>query len=353
MSVAAVRVIHLDEKEGVLKVEPQSLEDLWYLKKIIDEGDLVRGRSWRRFKTGDKLRPEAGEKKAINVEVRVSAVEFAEAANRLRVTGKITQGEPEEFVQVGEHHTIDVEPHDRLEVRKKLSMYHKKILEEAKKKAKKINAIIVVMDEEKAGFCFVQPRGMTFPFEITNTASKRDPKSFEELTKKYFNEILGKLAGAQADRLIVAGPGFAKDNFRKFAEQKDPALVKRMWFEHASTAERTGAYELLKKGVLERILGEHRVQEEFSALERLKASLGREDRLSCYGLDEVEAAVAARAADTLLVLDELARANPRAEKIMQAAEAAGAKIILFDSEDDAGAEFKAFRIAAMLRYRLK
>ena len=147
-----MRIVHVDEKEGAVKLEPQSLDDLWYLKKIIREGDLVRGRSWRRYRSTDKLRPEAGEKKAVNVEVRVTGVEFAEAANKLRVTGKITRGEPEEFVQVGEHHTIDVEPRDRIELGKRLSLYEKKILEEARNRAKKVTAAIVVMDDEKATF---------------------------------------------------------------------------------------------------------------------------------------------------------------------------------------------------------
>jgi len=342
----------LNATEGVLKVEPESIEDLWYLKKIIEPGDLVKGRSWRRYKSGDKLRPEAGEKKPVTIELKVTEVEFAEAANKLRVTGKITWGEPEEFVQVGEHHTLDVEVHGRVEVKKHLSFYHRKILDEAKKRAKKIKAAIVVMDDEKAVFCLVQPSGITFPFEIPNAASKRDLKGFEEATKKYFSEILGKLAGEQAERIVVAGPGFTKDNFKKYAENKDAKTAARIWFEHASTAERTGAYELLKRGVLERILGEQRVQEEFSVLEKFKASLGRNDGLSCYGLNEVEAAGASRAIETLLIIDELARKDKRAEKVMLEAEHGGAKIVIFDSEDDAGKEFKGFAIAALLRYRL-
>jgi stalled ribosome rescue protein Dom34 len=94
------------------------------------------------------------------------------------------------------------------------------------------------------------------------------------------------------------------------------------------------------------------VQREFELLEKLKASLGKDDHLSCYGLDEVEKAVDMRAVALLMIEDELLRKNKALNLLMEKAESNGAEIAIFNSEDDAGREFSAFKIAALLRYKL-
>jgi len=153
-------------------------------------------------------------------------------------------------------------------------------------------------------------------------------------------------------QLVVAGPGFTKNEFKKFLSDREPNMAKKIAWEHCSNAERNGVHELLKKGILERILGAQKLQEEYAALERLKASLGRDDGLSVYGLDEVNAAVETGATAELLVLDELVRRNADARKVLEKAKQRGAKIVIFNSDDDAGSEFKAFKAAALLRYKL-
>ncbi|MEW5955173.1 MAG: mRNA surveillance protein pelota [Candidatus Micrarchaeota archaeon] len=351
-----MRVVKLDRREGLLVAEPESIEDLWYLTKILEAGDLVTGRSFRRFKPTGGIQATSGEKKLVKVQIRLENAEFAEQANKLRLTGPIVAGTPEEYCPHGEFHTLDVEPHQRVEVAKHLNAFHEAVLEEAKQRSVQARALVAVMDEEKALFAELQARGIKFGPRLHCHANKRDPQQFEEKRKQFFaeaTEVLKQKIPAEGGlQAIVAGPGFTKDEFKKFLSTKEPKLAKSVSWEHANSAEETGVYELLKKGVLERILGEQKLQEEYAALEKLKASLGREDGLSAYGLDDVRSAVESGAAAQLLVLDELVRKNKEALRLLERARQYGTRVTIFNSDDDAGAEFKAFKIAALLRYRV-
>ncbi len=323
------------------KIQPQSTEDLWLLAKIIKEGDVVEGNSFRRFKT-ENLRAESGEKKHVRIKLKTENVEFSENANKLRITGKIISGQPEEFVQAGEHHTLDVEEGETIEVEKEFNLYEKKMIKESQKKSKKITVILV--DESEARTYEVGLQGVKFAFDIENHANKRDPKKFQDEKNSFLQEVADAI---KANEIIIAGPGFMKNDLKKKIEDQG----KKTWIENASTTEITGVHELIKKGVLNAVFGEQKLEKEFEALEEFKKSIGKEDGLSCYGIKEVEKAVDANAVEKILIIDELLRKNEKAEEITKKAEDKGAETIIFESTDDAGKQFKNIQIAAMLRYK--
>ena len=116
---------------------------------------------------------------------------------------------------MGEHHTLDVELHAKVEIHKVLTEYHLELLEEMKKKSKAVKALIVAMDDEKATFAMLRSSGITYPVEISNRGSKRDPSKHEELTKAYYREVAEGITRTVADKVIVAGPGFTGETFKE------------------------------------------------------------------------------------------------------------------------------------------
>ncbi len=341
-----MKIVYFNEEEGVLKAEPQTIDDLWYLSKIIDVGNTAAGSSYRRFKVQDINRPSSGEKKKIFVQLLVENAEFAQAVNKLRITGKILGGSPEEFVQLGEHHTLDVEIGGRVELKKRFSVYDKKVLEQARKKTGGLQAKIIVVDDEKATIAELSAQGIRFLYELKNDANKRDLKNFDSQKKSFLAELV-KALGAKN---IVAGPGFTKDEFKKFVSQKHPELLKQISFEHTSNAEKSGVYELLKNGLVERLIGEQKLEEEFKALEEFKKRIAR-GGLACYGVLEVKKVVEIGSVSDVLVLDELLRVDKTVQETIEQAEGLKANTIVFDSSNEAGQEFKIFQIAALLRYK--
>ncbi len=345
-----MRIISSNQEEGYVKLRPETTEDLWYLSRVIAPKDRIEAYSQRRYRPPG-AKADSGEKKTVKLLVEVTGVEFAEASNKLRVTGPIISGTPEEYVQAGDYHTIDVEPHHDIKLYKKVDYAAKAVLNEAVKRSRHVKGVVVVMDEHKAVATIVQTRGSKQLFEIENAASKRRADDFDAKQAKFFAEVLDALKATQCDALIIAGPGFQKDNFKEYMTERAPELLRKTVFEHASSAEKSALSELLKKGVVVRALGSLKLLEETELLERFKQSLGKNDGLSTYGEKEVEDAVNRGAAETIMVLDEHLRASPQARKLMERAESGGAQVLVFDANDDAGAEFAAFKIAALLRYK--
>ena len=92
----------LKGRKGEVKVIPESLDDLWHLKYIIEPKDVVYSWTKRIRECGDKLRSDK-EKVTVRLGVEVEKVEFHRFANRLRITGRIVGG-----VEDSGYHTLSI-----------------------------------------------------------------------------------------------------------------------------------------------------------------------------------------------------------------------------------------------------
>ena len=104
-----MKVIFRDSRHGEIKLMPENLDDIWHLYNIIDEGDLVRGMTFRTDEQkNDKIRAKKAEKKRMKLGIRVKEVKFHEFSDRLRILGVIEEG-PQDL---GSHHTLNVDAED-------------------------------------------------------------------------------------------------------------------------------------------------------------------------------------------------------------------------------------------------
>ncbi|HUL62169.1 MAG TPA: mRNA surveillance protein Pelota, partial [Methanocella sp.] len=61
---------------GEISLTPESLDDLWHLKYIVEPGDTVFSVTFRAVDSvSDKIRPDKVEKKPIRLGVKVESVE--------------------------------------------------------------------------------------------------------------------------------------------------------------------------------------------------------------------------------------------------------------------------------------
>lgn len=346
-----MRVVHRDESVPVIKLKPESIEDLWYLSKIVDEGDEAEGHSERRYKPPGATR-DSGEKKQVTIRLKAEQVEFAESANKLRITGVIVSGTPEEYVPKGDHHTLDVAPHEPIKLFKKLSLAERKVLDEAVQHSTHAKALILLMDDRKALAALIQARGTKVLFERESGASKRNPKEFEAHRTKFYMELTDAIEATDADAIFIAGPGFEKNTFQKYLQEKKPKIFKKASFDYASSAEKSALRELLAKGAVEKAIGNKKQAEELEALEKLKASISKSDGWSVYGPAEVKDALKKHAVETLLVMDAFIRSK-EGHEILSLAETEGVQLLAFTSDGEAGQEFSAYNVAAFLRFKLR
>lgn len=341
-----MKIIHYDQKEGELKVVADTLEDLWHLSKVLAVEDEVAGSTFRTYKVG-----KTEEKKHVKIRLKVKQVEFAESANRLRILGVIISGEPEEYIQLGRHHALDVAPGDKIAIKKTWMAHEIKRLREAEKETKRPKTTVVVLDEEHALFAVLKPYGIEYGLELRNTARKKSD-DFEKKEQEYFSKIAENLEKAEG-KVVVAGPGFAKDNLKAFIQQKKPELLKRIIFESCSYAEPSGVKELMNRGVLQKAAGLARFEKEENEMEEFFTHIYKESGKAVYGLEEVKKAVEVGAAEKLLVLDDLFRKSEQVQKIVEAAESRGTEIIVISSEGDPGLKLKNFGgVGVILRWKM-
>ncbi|MDE1798401.1 MAG: pelota family protein, partial [Candidatus Micrarchaeota archaeon] len=215
-----MKITKQDRKENLIRLVPENLEDLWHIERILAPGDEVESASWRSFKATEGA---TAEKKKIDIRLLIEKIEFARHANRLRLTGKILSGTPAEFVQVGSYHTVDVEPHFPLSIYKEWKEHHLSRLKQAMAETKRPLLYILVLDERNALLSSMRGFGVHYDWELELSGSKRDEaKKQAESQKQYLGELLSRLQRLEGThKIIVAGPGFAPDNFLKFAKEKD------------------------------------------------------------------------------------------------------------------------------------
>ncbi len=210
-----------------------------------------------------------------------------------------------------------------------------------------------MLDESRAIFAHVRGFGVTVDFELEANMSKRDD-DFDAKEKQFFSDISKKLESMQTEKIIVAGPGFAKDNVKKYLTQKNPALLKRLVFESVSNATKSGVIELLKKGAISKIIQSEQIEQELQLVEKLKENIGRETGLVAWGLKPVEQAIEFGAASHVLVTDELLRTNRKIEDIVEAAYKRKTKVTVFSSSSNGGEELAAFGgFACFLKFKIE
>ncbi len=340
-----------DPKEGEIRLTPENTEDLWHIERLLQPGDRILAKSFRRYKATEG---DAGEKKLVTIKLLVEKAEFSPFANRLRVTGKIVEGSPAEFVQLGSYHTIDVEQDFPVSIiKEKWLGHHMQRIKQAIAETKRPKLAMLVLDESKAIFATLRGYGVQYELELENNASKRDDR-FDEKAQAFFGEIVKKLSSLQVGRIIVAGPGFGKENLMKFIKQRQPDLAKKIILEHCTYAERTGINELLKRGVVGKVASEERSANELELMERFSTELRKDSGLVAYGTKEVAAAVQSSAVEILMVEDELLRNDKAIEAVVEEAEKRKVKLVIFSHESDGGRELSGYGgFAALLRFRVR
>ena len=342
-----MKVVHFDRKTGQMKIQADTLDDLWHLDKVIAPGDIVESHTFRTYKVGTKE-----EKKPVTIRIKAERVEFSKSANRLRILGTIVWGEPEEYIQLGKHHTIDVGTGDRVQVTKEWHAHELNRLKDAEKESLRPKIRIIVMDEEKALTAMLRAFGVDYGPEFYSGGSKKDD-NYSKSESEYFGNIMAEVE-RHPEKYVIAGPGFAKDNLKKFISGRKPELLKRIVFDSVSYAERSGVNELFKKGTIEKIMGEERFEREMKLVDELITEIYKGSGRAAYGIAEVKKAAGLFAIDRLLVLDEFLRSDKEAEAVVDIADRNKAEVIVFSSEGDAGAKLKGFgKIAALLKFKIR
>ncbi|RQD82872.1 MAG: mRNA surveillance protein pelota [Methanocalculus sp. MSAO_Arc2] len=336
--------LDLKKNSGEIKLLPESLDDLWHLSHMIDPGNLVYATTLRSAEqSADRIRPEKVEKRPVRLGIEVEKVEFVPESRRLRVSGVIRDGP-----DTGLHHSLNLETGYEVSVIRRWRRTDLDRIDRAQK-ASLYDAIhIVALEEGEAEICRVRQYG---PERIT-TMTQGSGKTRGENTRHGLFESLLSFLSQVTGPIVIAGPGFIKEEFIGYVRSNEPDLKRRIAVVDTRRSGYGAIQEAIGDGVLERVAEDLQLAHEVRATEEVFKRIGKNEPVA-YGADEVADAVLAGAVEELIVADTAVR-KPGISALMEEAETRRAQVLVVSTEFEPGKRIEGLGgIAALLRYAIQ
>ncbi len=322
-----MEILKQDLKHGIITLKPTNMDDLWHLQQILEIGDKVTSKTERRttIKRGSEI--VKGEREIITLTISIEKINLD---GHLRLTGKIVEG-PENVTH--EHHSLLIEPGTILTIEKQWEKYHLDRIKKAK--IKKPLLFICVIDREGSDFAVLKESGIEFLGSIhpKHSGSRLSSKSESGDRTGYYKEVMENLEG-RSEYIVIAGPGFEKENLLNYIKEKNPDLSKKTILEQASDTGRSGIQEVIKRSA-NTILKDTRIAREASFVEEFLKRINT-NGLVVYGAKETESAVQAGAVETILVSVEKVKSY---KDLMEQVEKLKGQIIIITSDHPGGEQF--------------
>ncbi len=293
----------------------------------------------------DKLRSDK-ERITVRIGIEVKKVEFQKFTNRLRITGKIIEG-----IEESGHHTITISPGKEITLIKEWNDRHLRRLEEAVKSSKSPEVVILTIEEGYAVFGVVRQWGVE---ELVNVIRSYG-KDMDNYRREFFGEVASALKDIDFQYLILAGPGFTKQDFLTYLKEKYPEFSSKVVICDTSSIGIRGFVEVLKRGVMDKVIGELRIAREAKIMDKFMEEIAKDGK-AVYGLEEVRKAYEYGAIEILLVSDKFLsdeREKWDIDNFLSNVEKTGSRVIIMSSEFEPGSRLDALGgIGAILRFKI-
>ncbi len=354
-----MNIIDIDEKNGIIELQVENVNDLFVLSNFIRPGDLLEANTTR------KVKFESGESERIKMRlvIEVERIGFHEFQEALRVTGRIVSG-PEKYVSIGSYHTIQIKPHMKIKVKKKegLIQADMKILKEADLLSKINPIILVAIERDEATVAVLYSSGLRVVRSIYQNIAYKGSNQEKALKNAFFKTITDVILEVirNTERIagiIIAGPGIIKNEFANYLA-KTVRIDVQIVVDQASSGTESGIYEILRRGSALKITENMLIAKDVQDYEEFLMHLGKGDGLVAYGLDAVEKAVEWGAARKVLVNIEIIN-NPdneirgRALIILEKADSIKCPVRIISRSHPLHDKIKNFGgIIALLRFKI-
>jgi protein pelota len=352
-----MKIIYQNLKKGEIKVKVENLDDLWYLSNIIDPDDLVKGKTLRKIKLGEKeQRSIKIIKKPVFIIIKTTKIEFHKYSNTLRVSGIIVQA-PEDIPK-GSHHTFNIEENSIITIIKKswLKYQLEKLKEATITNITKI--LIIVMDREEVYFALLKRQG----YQLLSHFKGDVKKKFEETKQEsnFYQEIIrlikDYLNKYKIENIILASPAFFKEDLLK--EVREEEIKNKITLATCSSVDENGINEVLKRQEVRNVLQQDRISREIRMVDDLLKEISK-NNLAVYGLKQTEQAVFRGATKILLLTDSLIKTMrlknhyEKLDELLKTVESMKGEVHIINSEHEGGKKLNGLGgIGAILRYKL-
>jgi protein pelota len=352
-----MRILHEDLRKGQIKLQIDNLDDLWYISQVIESGDVVKAKTFRKIKLGDGADKNAKIiKKEVFLSINVEKTEFHKFSDIFRISGKVIEGIEE--IPSGSYHTINVEVGTVFELTKPkfFKFQIDKIHEAAKEDNSKI--LILVHDREEGIFSLLKRQGYEILLKMTGNVAKK-AEGISTITD-FYSELYKKIQELDArysfDSIVVASPTFWKEYLMK--KIADDSIRKKVVLSTCSSVSENGISEVIKRPEIQSALKQERSAREAKLVDDVLEQISKQGKVE-YGFVQVSKAVDAGAVESMLISDALIQKKRQnsdfdvLDQMMKKVDSLGGEIHLLSSEHDGGKKLDGLGgIAALLRYKI-
>jgi protein pelota len=160
-----------------------------------------------------------------------------------------------------------------------------------------------------------------------------------------------------AEEYVIAGPGFIKEDFVRFATQTNKEFPNRIVVENTTSVGISGFQEVLRRGAVDRLIKDAHLVREARLIDELLKEIAFGGK-AAYGMEEVVKALEWGAIATLLIADETLR-NERekgvaVDELLTAVNSSKGHVVVFSTDFEPGKRLERLGgIAALLRFKLQ
>jgi protein pelota len=348
-------------------VIPRDADDLFTLRRTIENGDFVVGDTTRVIKQFKQYgRPERGERVKVRVSLKVESTALYDAVDRLRITGIITNTD-NELVSRGSHHSMTVRIDDTIMIEKERKWQNAE-LSILTRSGNTEDFILVAIDTQEASVAKVSGTHIKLIPNIYSGQSgkryqssrKSNPniESFFEDVAKTIQSIMNNDGGNDACRAIIFGPGETKRKLHNFLgtgkyrfEKEKLTIV-----DGVDVAGEDGIYVFLRSSALKEAMSSSKLAAVSSILDDVLKLVHNGELKYGMGLEEVTYAASIKNIECVVFSDAIFKTSDEDTvlKVLNSIESYGGKIYAVDSSTDIGLRVSSLGgIVALLRYSMR
>lgn len=355
---------------GYVTLMPEQPEDMWHAYNLVAEGDSLRSSTIRKVTTESATGSTGSNRVRTTLTIKIESIDFDTPACMLRVKGRnIVENQ---YVKMGAYHTLDLELNKKFSLAK--SCWDSIVLDRieiACDPAQHADLAAVIMHEGLANICLVTSSMTLVRAKIeVNIPRKRKGlcAQHEKGLQKFFDSVMqGILRHVSFDVVkcvLIASPGFVKDQFYEYMFQQAVKLDQKLLLEnksrfvlvHSSSGFKHSLKEILSDPSVASKLADTKAAGEVKALETFYTMLQNEPSRAFYGLNHVLKANEDQAIETLLISDNLFRCQDIAQRkqyvsLVDSVRENGGDVKLFSSLHVSGEQLGLLTgVAAILRF---
>ncbi len=336
-------------------IVPEDADDLFTLRRIIEQGDRVISDTTRLIKQVKEYgRPDKGERVKVRVAIKVEQSRLDSSVERLRISGIITDTD-NEMVPKGTHHSLSIRAGDITTIDKG-RRWQEIELRMLKRSVSSTNFILVAIDTQEAAIAKVSG---THVKVIPNIYSGQSGKRYQTKNPNidmYFVEIVNTVSSiiTDNDKIIIFGPGESRRRFFNILVNRQYTLKDRTHIvEGIDVAGEDGIFVFLRSTAMKQIMSSSKLAEVSSILETVMLMVNRGEAKYAMGMKEVSNAAALKAIEAAVFSDSIFNTTNEEEivKLLNLIEGYGARVFVVDSSTDIGLRVSSLGgIVALLRY---